>query len=83
MNNCKSQLSTKSLKKIAYALPAGGRNLIAQRLNIDKATVSRVLKGKQQNLDIINAAIELIEETKNQFINLENRIDQAVDDTKN
>lgn len=72
----KSQLSTKSLKKLKNALPNNGIEEIACRLNISQATISRVFNNKniKSQLEVVNCAIQLIEEAKKEVQELENKI---------
>lgn len=72
----KSQLSTKSLKKLKNALPSNGMEIIASRLNISTSTISRVFNNKtlKSQPEVVNCAIQLIEEAKKEVQELENKI---------
>lgn len=74
-NNFKSQLSTKSLEKLRDELPKGSYSVISERFKISKSTVSRVLSGKMENIDVIEYAIYLAERKRNKIDALSNKID--------
>lgn len=60
----KSQLTTTALNALKRNLPKGAYSTIAKALNVNKSTVSRVLDGKIENLEIIMVAIKLAEERR-------------------
>jgi len=70
----KSQLSTNHLRKIRKALPHGSIKKIADDLNLDISTVSKVLQGNHNNNSIIDAALNIIEEGKKSAQVLDQRI---------
>lgn len=78
MKVSKSQLSTKSLRRLAQALPKGAQGQIAEELSIDRAIVSKVLSGKVENQLVIDLAIKIIEERKEEAELLEARINQVL-----
>lgn len=70
----KSHLSTKSLNALKKALPHGSVKAIAERMNLDASTVSKVLDGKSNNLEVIEVALQVAKEAKAKRRDLENRI---------
>lgn len=70
----KSHLTTKSLKKLREALPDGAFTVISEHFNVNKSTVSRVLSGKTENLDIIEYAILLVKQKRDRIDAIETEI---------
>lgn len=71
----KSQLSTNSLIQLKLKLPKGAYSIIAKHFKVNKSTVSRVLDGKVENLELIEFAISLVENQCNKIGALSERID--------
>lgn len=73
----KSQLSTKTLRKLKNSLPINGVEVIASRLNISSSTVSRVLNNKnlKSQSDVIDCALNIIKEEKMKVEALETQIE--------
>lgn len=74
----KSQISTKSLKRLRSQLPLGAINTIAERVGVTQSTVSKALngKGKTINTKILEAAIHLCKEHKARVAELEAQISE-------
>lgn len=73
----KSQLSTKSLKKIKELLPANGIEIIANKLSLNPSTVSRTLNNKtfKSQSAVVDCALVVIKEEKQKIASLENEIE--------
>jgi len=72
----KSQISTKSLRTLRAALPTGGVDTIAERLNLSPSTVSKILNGHTKNvkMEVVETALKVIEESRAKASELENKI---------
>ncbi len=74
----KSQLSTTSLTILKKCLPKGAYELISKEFDISKSTVSRILDGKIENIEVIEFALKLAIDKRNRIDALATKIDLLV-----
>lgn len=72
----KSQLSAKSLAKLREELPRGAQQVIAEQFSLSKSTVSRILTGEIENLEIIEFAIGLVKQKRDKIDALNSQIEK-------
>lgn len=73
-NNLKSQLSTKLLEKLRDELPKGSYGAISEHFKISKSTVSRVLSGSLENIEVVEFAVKIVEHRRDKIDALSNKI---------
>ncbi len=76
--NCKSQITTKKIKKVKSNLPLNGMEEIANRLDIPLTSVRNVFLGRNQKCqrEVLEKALEIIDLENKKNTDLSNKIDK-------
>lgn len=75
--------STDKVEKLKKSMPKGWSQIIAMRLKVSRATVSRAINRYDVDSDIMYEAIKLAEETQRKRQSIEGKIDSLIITDKN